>query len=355
MKRIGFLFDKICDIENIMLAIDNAARGKKNRRVVEYTLQHKEQAAHNIREMLLSKQYRPKPYRAFEIMDGPRQKQRTIFCPAFYPDQIIHWALMQIIQPILLKGMYEFNCGSIPGRGMHYGKRYIERWLRRDRKHTKYCLKLDIKKYYPHIDKEVLKTKFRGKIKDAAALWLIGTIIDSHGEGLPIGNYTSQWWANFYLQDLDHYIKENLHIKYYLRYMDDMVLFGNNKKALHNARKMIAEFIAPMGLTLKENWQVFKVDSRPVDILGFRFYRYKTTLRRKNALRIRRRVRKAGKKKNPSVKDARAILSYLGWITHSNSNQYYERYIKPYVNIKKLKEVISNEDRKHRKAGRNSG
>lgn len=337
MKRIGFLFDKICSIENIMLAIDNSARGKKNRRAVEYTLQHKEQAAHNIREMLISKQYRPKPYRTFEIMDGPRQKQRTIFCPAFYPDQIIHWALMQVLQPVLLKGMYEFNCGSIPGRGIHYGKRYLERWLRRDRKHTKYCLKLDIKKYYPHIDKEVLKTKFRGKIKDASALWLIDTIIDSHDEGLPIGNYTSQWWANFYLESLDHYIKEKLHIKYYLRYMDDMVLFSNNKKMLHRARKMIAEFIAPMGLTLKENWQVFKVESRPVDILGFRFYRNKTTLRRKNALRIRRRVRKAAKRKNVSVKDARAILSYLGWITHSNSNGYYERYIKPYVNIKKLR------------------
>ena len=123
-------------------------------------------------------------------------------------------------------------------------------------------MKLDIKKYYPHIDKDVLKSKFRKKIKDASTLWLIDCIIDSHSEGLPIGNYTSQWWANFYLQDLDHFIKEELHTKYYLRYMDDMTLFSNNKKQLHKARKAISEFIKPMGLTLKENWHINSTDTK---------------------------------------------------------------------------------------------
>jgi len=350
MKRVGFLFQQIVDIENIRRAIRNAARGKKSRRTVANVLEHEEQAAEQIRELLTSKKYKPKPYRAFDIRDGASGKERTIYCPAFYPDQIVHWATIQIIEPIIMKGMYEFNCGSIPGRGMHYGKKYIERWLRRDRKHTKYCLKLDIKKFYPNIDKEVLKTKFREKIKDNEALWLIDTIVDSHKEGLPIGNYTSQWWANFYLEGLDHYIKEKLHVKYYLRYMDDMALFGNNKKELHKIRKLISEFISPIGLTLKENWQVFRVDKRPVDFLGFRFYRERTTLRRRNALRIRRRVNKAHKKGKVTVRDARAILSYLGWVTHSDSRYFYDVYIKPYVNIKKLKEVIRNEDRKQHQA-----
>lgn len=230
MKRVGFIFEQICDIENISRAIDNAARGKKSRRIVGNILEHKRQAAEAVREMLVTKTYRPKPYREFVIKDGASQKERTIYCPAFYPDQIVHWAIIQVTEPILRKGMYEFCCGSIPGRGIHYGKRYIERWLRRDRKNTKYCLKLDIKKYYPHINTSVLKSKFRTKIKDANALWLFDTIIDSHEAGLPIGNYTSQWWANFYLEGLDHFIKERLHIKYYMRYMDDMVLFGANKK-----------------------------------------------------------------------------------------------------------------------------
>lgn len=230
MKRVGYIYQDICSIKNIQQAIMNASKGKKNRRVVRNIVEHEEQAANEIRAILLSTSYKPKPYHKFIIKDGPSKKERTIYCPAFYPDQIIHWAIMQVIEPIMMKGMYEFSCGSIPGRGIHYGKRYIERWLHRDRKNTKYCLKLDVKKYYPHIDNSVLKAKFREKIKDEEALRLIDTIIDSHAEGLPIGNYTSQWWANFYLEGLDHYIKENLHIKYYLRYMDDMVLFSSNKK-----------------------------------------------------------------------------------------------------------------------------
>ena len=350
MKRVGYLYKEICSIKNIQRAITNASKGKKNRRVVRNIIEHRDEAAEAIRALLISKEYKPKPYREFVIKDGPSKKERTIFCPAFYPDQIIHWAVMQVIEPVLMKGMYEFSCGSIPGRGMRYGQRYIERWLRRDRKNTKYCLKLDIKKYYPHINKTVLKRKFRDKIKDTEALWLIDSIIDSHAEGLPIGNYTSQWWANFYLEELDHYIKEVLHIKYYLRYMDDMVLFGRNKKELHRARKLIAEFISHMSLTLKENWQVFKVDARPVDLLGFRFYRDRTTLRRRNALRIRRRVKKAYRKGKVTVADARAILSYLGWIKHSNSRRFFAVYIKPYINIRKLKEVVSNESRKQYRA-----
>ena len=145
-------------------------------------------------------------------------------------------------------------------------------------------------------------------------------------------------------------IKEELRIKHYLRYMDDMALFSNNKKQLHKARKLIAEYIKPLGLTLKENWQVFRVDERPVDFLGFRFYRNKTTLRRKNSLRIRRRVKRASKKPKPSLSDARAILSYMGWIKHSNSYYFYCKYIKPYVNIKQLKEVVSYASRKHNQA-----
>lgn len=148
MKRAGNLFEKICDIDNIHEAIINAARGKKSRRTVAYVLENQDKAAGLIRDMLINKTYKPKPYRTFVIKDGPRQKERTIFCPAYYPDQIIHWALMQALQPVIMKGMYEFCCGSIPGRGVHYGKRYLEKWLRKDRKHTKYCLKLDIKKLW---------------------------------------------------------------------------------------------------------------------------------------------------------------------------------------------------------------
>ena len=124
------------------------------------------------------------------------------------------------------------------------------------------------------------------------------------------GNFTSQWFANFNLQNLDHYIKEELKVPYYIRYMDDMVLFYRNKKELHKIKEKIEEFLKKEDLKIKENWQLFRTDSRPLDFLGYRFYRGYTTLRRGNFLRIRRRLKKISKKQNLDAKDAAAVISY---------------------------------------------
>lgn len=227
---------------------------------------------------------------------------------------------------------------------------YLKRILVQDRKYTKYCLKLDVKHFYPSINKETLKNKFRKIIKDKDTLWLIDAIIDSSKEGVPIGNYTSQWFANFYLQDLDHFIKEELHVKYYIRYMDDIVLFSNNKKELRKVKYAIDEFLVKESLTIKENWQLFKTDSRPIDFLGYRFYRGYTTLRRSNFLRIKRRAKKISKKEKLNYHDAAAMLSYSGWLKHCDSYNYTQKYVKPYINYKKCKEVIRNASREQRKA-----
>ena len=160
------------------------------------------------------------------------------------------------------------------------------------------------------------------------------------------GNYTSQWFANFYLQDLDHFIKEKLKVKYYLRYMDDMILFHRNKKELHKIKDKIEMFLKKEDLKLKENWQLFKVDSRPIDFIGYRFYRGYTTLRRGNFLRIKRRAKKIYKSKRLRLLDAQTMISYNGWLQHCNSFNYKEKYIKPYINIKYCKGVIKNASRK---------
>ena len=133
--------------------------------------------------------------------------------------------------------------------------------------------------------------------------------------------------------------------------MDDMVLFSNNKKELRKCKYAIDEFLAREHLRIKENWQLFKTDSRPIDFLGYRFYRGYTTLRRSNFLRIKRRIKKISKKEELNFKDACAIMSYNGWIIHSDSYNYTQKYLKPYVDFKKVKEVIKNENRKHNKTG----
>ena len=252
MKRKGNIYENITNLNNIESAIYKAAKGKGSRKTVEKILDSPTYYALQIQKALKDKTYRPSPYVEMKIRDGANKKERIIFKPRFYPDQVIHWALMLQIEPLIMRGMYEFSCASIKNRGIMRGMRHLKKILVADRKYTKYCLKIDIKKFYPSIDKEILKNKFRKIIKDKDTLFLIDLIIDSSQEGLPIGNFTSQWFANFYLQDLDHFIKEQLKVKHYIRYMDDMVLFSNNKKELRKIKIEIDNFLVKKSYVLKK-------------------------------------------------------------------------------------------------------
>ena len=331
MKRVGFIYEKVCDLENIKLAIMKASLGKRNKKFVQKVTDNLEYYAEQIQKTLIAKSYTPSPYTIKAIKDGATQKERTIYMPRFYPDQIIHWALMLQLHGLMMRGMYEYTCGSVPGRGTGYGQKMLRKWLDSDYKGTKYCLKMDISKFYPSVDLDLMKQMFRKIIKDNNCLWLIDAILDSSSQGLPIGNYTSQWFSNFFLQGLDHFIKEELRIKYYIRYVDDLVLLGGNKKVLHKARASIDEYLRSFKLKMKQNWQVFLINARAIDFLGFRFYRDKTILRKTNALRIRRRMIKIARKDNLSYTDACAVVSYWGWLKRSNSYRFYHTHFKPKV------------------------
>lgn len=246
--------------------------------------------------------------------------------------------------PILMKSMYEFTCGSIPNRGVHYGKRYVRKWLDNDRKNTKYYLKMDVQKFYPSVCIDKLNGKFRRKIKDEKTLNLIALML-KECNGLPIGILISQWFANYDLQGLDYFIKQDLKAKHYIRYMDDMVIFGANKKELHRMRSEITKYLENEKLVLKGNWQVCKLDVEPLDFMGFRFYRNKTILRRSIMLRITRKAKSIYKKQKPTYKDAAGMTSYMGWIKHSDSKFLRAKWIDPYINLKKLKKVIRKESK----------
>lgn len=355
MKTENGVFEKIIKKENIRLAIQNASKGKKNRSNVKKILQNEVFFVDEIYNMLKNKTYKPSPYIKTKIFDGNRKKERIIYKPQFYPDQIIHWCLMQQLTPIIMRGMYEYCCASIPGRGIHYAANHIKRILKEDRKNTKYCLIMDIKKYYPSVNLKKLKKKYRRILRDKDALELNDLIIDNSPDGgLPIGDYPSQWDANFNLQDLDHFIKEKLHVKHYVRYMDDMIIFHRNKKELHKIKDEIEKYLEKEDLKIKENWQLFRTDSRPVDFIGYRFYRGYTTLRRGTFLRIKRRAKKIYKRGYIRRSDGYAMISYNGWLKHCNSYNFRTKYIKPYFNIKECKEGIKYgrydlKCRKHRK------
>ena len=335
MKRIGNVYHKIYEKDNIRQAILSASQGKRHKRGVMKVFENLDKAIDLVHDILKNKTYIPNPYWESVLIDGASKKERIIYKPKFFPDQVIHWCLMNIIKPQVVRGMYKWNCASIPNRGTLYAKKATEKWIRTDHTNTRYALKIDIKKYYPNINKETLKMKFRRIIKDPDVLWLLDIIIDSHHLGIPIGNYTSQWFANFYLQDLDHYIKETLGAIYYVRYMDDMVVFGSNKKKLRKDRLLIEAFLNNESLTIKENWQVFNIDKRPLDFVGYVFKRDKTYVRKRITARMRKRYLRF--EKQPTKHLACSMMSYLGWLMHSDSYILYKKYFK---NIKLMKEFI---------------
>lgn len=345
MKRKGNIYPKIYDKENIRYAIKCASRGKTDRENVKKIINNIDYYINQVYELLLNKTYKPSPYEKKEIIDGVKNKKRIIYKPRFFPDQVIHWCLMLQIEEILQKPMYYYSCASIKGKGVKLASTYIKKILKQDFKNTKYCLKADITKYFPSIDRNILKNKIREVIKCNDTLWLIDQIIDSCNEGVPIGNYTSQWFANFYLQKFDHFIKEKSHIKYYVRYMDDIVIFHKNKKTLHNIKNEIEQFLNNEHLVMKQNWQIFRTDSRPLDFLGYKFYRTHTELRGNLALRIKRRAKKIYKKKHMTVQDAGAMISYYGWIKGSNSRNFYIKNVKKYINIQKCKKIVRDYNR----------
>lgn len=338
MKRYGYIYQNICDVDNIRTAIINASHNKRNRRDVKYVLTHIEEKAEELSYLLRTHTYKLTPYTEGTVVGGTNNKTRNIHKPHFYPDQCIHWAIYLQIAPILQKSFYKYSCGSVPGRGSHYGKRAIEKWVREDRKHTKYYLKMDIHHYYPSVQPQRVKQLLRKKFKDRELLELLDNILDMH-TGLPIGILLSQWFANYYLTELDFIIKQKYRAKYYVRYMDDMVVFGNSKRQLHKLRVAIDEWLNAHGLELKGNWQVCKFDAEPLDYMGFRFYRDRTTLRKSILYRISKKVRQI-RKYGVNYHRACGMISYLGYLYCTDTHNFLDEYVKPYIHVKQLKRVI---------------
>lgn len=186
----------------------------------------------------------------------------------------------------------------------------------------------------------------------------LSTFAKSVRLGIPLGFYTSQWFSQFYLQDLDHYIKENLQAEFYWRYVDDMVIFGRNKRKLHKMREQIETYLEEhLNLHLKDNWQVFRFDysncgehsGRDVDFLGYRFYCDRTVLRKTIMLKCTRKANRMHKKDGFTAYDSRQLLSYLGRIDHSDTYNMYHEWVKPIVNIQRCKRKVSAYDKARRK------
>ena len=321
--------------------------------------------------MLIDHEYHTSDYMIFHKYENG--KNRKIYKLPYYPDRIVHWAIIQVIEPYLIRNLIYDTYSAIPKRGMHLGLERIRKAIRHDEKGCQYCLKMDLRHYYQSINHEILKRKYRKLFKDPELLYLLDEIIDSvataddedlyktyvvlleedidPNTGEPIGNYLSQYSGNFYLSDFDHYIKEKLRVKHYYRYMDDIVILGETKDYLRDVYVKLRRYLKDeLKLRVKGNYQIFPTYIRGVDYLGYRIFKDYTLLRKSTYKNYRTKMTAIKKKVDLggtiSYSDYCSINSYKGWLKHCNSfrlqqkysncltfhvNEYYNKHIKKEV------------------------
>jgi hypothetical protein len=331
MKRHGFIYEKIYDMDNLKEAHRNASRGKRWYQEVKMVNSDPDYYLSQIQDMLKNQTYKVSNYTTKRIIDNG--KERVLHKLPYFPDRIIQWAVMLQTSPIFVKTFTAFTCSSVEGRGGKKASNLVRKYLRRD--DSTYCLKFDIKKYYPSVDHGILKTMLRKKFKDPKLLGLFDTIIDSFpGQtGIPIGSYTSQYFANYYLCYFDHWLKEQCKTQCFVRYMDDVIVIHKSKKELHQLLDSITIYLRKhLNLLVKCNHQVYNIDKRGIDFVGYRHFHKFTLLRKTICNRYKYMMTKISERiqNNKLTKHLwRVAQSYKGWVNNCDSARLQLKYHSP--------------------------
>lgn len=367
------LFNSICSMDNLYRAYQNAKSGKGWYKEVKQIEKRPFYYLAGLQYMLKNHLFKTSEYEIFILNEG--KKKRDVYKLPFFPDRIAQWAILQVIEPFLVANMTADTYSAIPGKGIqpivndlrgYYktkrvdGKKksvWVPSILLTDEENTRYCYKIDLHHYYQSINHEVLKQKFRKVFKDPELLWLLDEIADSintateedlielslSGEievdpntGIPIGNYMSQYSGNFYLSSFDHWVKEELHIKHYYRYMNDVVIFASSKEELHEIHRKVTAYTRDyLHLNIKGNYQIFPTKVRGVDFVGYRFFGEYTLLRKSTAINFKRKMRACRKKMEnnipPTYSEWCSFNSYKGWLGNCDSYRLSKKYIEPLI------------------------
>jgi hypothetical protein len=322
MKRHGYLFERVASFDNLLLASEKALRGQKRKPAAARFFFNLEGELLQLQEELIEGTYQPLPYYVFEIFE-PKRRQ---ICAADLRDRVVHHAICNLIEPIFERRAIGDSFACRKGKGAHAAVARAQQLARR----FDYFLQCDVSKYFASVDHEVLKRLLRRILKDERLLQLLDVIIDqplpgsAPGKGMPIGSLTSQHFANLYLGELDHFVKERLRIKGYLRYMDDFLTFGDEKSALHETLAAEREFAREeLRLELKESAIVIAPVTEGISFLGFRIFPGMVRLSRDKWARFRRRVREreaayiAGEIDEDEL--ARTVSSMVGHILRADT------------------------------------
>lgn len=287
MKRYGNLFPEFASFPNLVAAYKKARKGAVGKLDTQTFSFQLEQELIRLHSELNGGSYRPQPYRYFKILDP---KERTISVASFR-DRVVHHAIIQIIEPIYERCFIHDSYATRKEKGVHKSVDQAQSFLNS----SPWFFKSDIDKYFDSIRHDTLFSLLERKIKDLRLLGIIEAIIRNGGKegiGLPIGNLTSQFFANVYLNGFDHFVKQTLGFRHYIRYMDDFVLFHSDKAALKSIRPQIAEYLHnELGLRLKPSATFLNKAENGLTFLGRRIFRSVIRLARPNGMRMLKRMR----------------------------------------------------------------
>jgi len=328
MKRFGNLYDELISFESLLFASRKARRGKRMKEGCATFEMNLEEELWRLHDELHNGTWVPGPYREFTIYE--RRPRKISAAP--YRDRVVHHALCSAIEPVFERCFIHDSYACRVGRGTHAALERFTYFARRSR----YLLKSDIRKYFPSIDHEILKVKIRRKIKCSPTLTLIDRIIDGSNpqdemnvhfrgddlftpynrrRGIPIGNLTSQFFANLYLDSLDHHVLEQLKPKGYIRYVDDLTIFEDSKEKLWEMKHEIALYLEQERLTLHPSKTFVQPVTEGADHVGYQVFPNRRRMRKDVCFRFLRRLRRM----NDEVERQVSIQSWLGYVQWANA------------------------------------
>ena len=329
-KTIRNSYYKYLTYEKLMEAHNKSKKGKGYRKeLIKFNLKQEEYIIWLL-DRLKSKTYKHGGYTEFYVTEPKLRKIEK----SRYIDRIVHrWVVDNFLEPAFVVQFIPTSFACLKGKGMHRAAIYVQKTMRHCKEIWKeyYILKMDIAKYFDNINKKILLEIIERKIKDKNLIWLIKEILyaQKREKGLEIGNYTSQMFANIYLNEIDQYIKHNLKIKYYCRYLDDSVLIVKTKKEAKKVLKEIKKFLKDhLELELNKKTQIFK-NKQGVNFCGYKINEYRMKIRDKGKRKLKKKIKyltKSIKNKNMTSKESKKYLAgHIGYIKYANVNNLLEK------------------------------
>lgn len=321
------IFRQIISLENLLKAWREFRRGKTNKKDVQQFEFFLEANLFKIHQDLKKKRYQPQPYQSFYICDP---KSRHIH-KASVRDRVIHQAVFRVLYPIFDKSFIADSYSCRFGKGTHRGVKKLENFVRKISRNfyqSVFALKIDVKKFFHHIDHQILFTVIQEKIKDQSALWLIKKIIESFesesSRGLPLGNVTSQLFANIYLDKLDQFIKHDLRENYYLRYCDDLIILSSDRNHCFKIIQLIRKFLLDkLKLEIHQDKLLIRKLSQGIDFLGYVVLPHYQLVRTNTKKRIFRKINNRLEEYNSGATNQNSfnqtLQSYLGVLSHAKT------------------------------------